>query len=71
MPEKLGAQDGRRPVTEQFELFEPWPLAAMKGPAWSQLPDEIREAATKLMARLLLDHGLVACGPEGGRHDVR
>jgi len=53
MPEKLGAQNGR-PTAEQFDLFGPPPLAAMKGPAWSQLP-KTREAATRLMARLLLD----------------
>jgi hypothetical protein len=70
MPEKLGAQNGR-PTAEQFDLFRPPPLAAMKGPAWSQLPKKTREAATGLMARLLLDHGRLACGPEGGRHDIR
>ena len=70
MPEKLGARNGR-PTAGQFDLFGPPPLAAMKGPAWSQLPEKTREAATKLMARLLLDHGPVACGPEGGRDDVR
>jgi hypothetical protein len=71
MPEKLGARNGRRPAAEQFDLFGPPPAAAMKRPAWSQLPQQTRQTATKLLARRLLDHGRVARGPEGGRHDVR
>jgi hypothetical protein len=71
MPEKLGSRNGRRPAAEQLNLLEAPPLAAIKEPDWNQLPDQTRQAATKLLARLLLDHGRIACRPKGGSHDVR
>jgi acyl-CoA synthetase (AMP-forming)/AMP-acid ligase II len=71
MPERFGNRNGRRPAAEQLDLLKAPPLAAVKEPDWSQLPDQTRQAATKLLARLLLDHGRMACGPEGGSHDVR
>ena len=69
--QKSSALETAGPQPNSSISSDPPPLAAMKGPAWSQLPEKTREAATKLMARLLLDHGPVACGPEGGRDDVR
>jgi hypothetical protein len=62
-----------RAVAEQFDLFDP---PGTKRPAqelgWQQLPEETRETVTRLMARLLLDHGRGDRRPgrAGGRRDV-
>src|SRR5260370_35939366 len=47
-----------RAAAEQFDLFA---LLGAKHPTpeleWQQLPEETRETVTRLMARLLVDHG--------------
>ena len=62
-----------RAAAEQFDLFG---LPGAKHPApeleWRQLPEETRETVTRLMARLLVDHGRGGRRPRsaGGRRDV-
>jgi hypothetical protein len=62
-----------RAAAEQFDLFG---LPDAKHPTpeleWQQLPEETRETVTRLMARLLVDHGRRDRRPNsaGGRHDV-
>jgi hypothetical protein len=64
---------GHRVTAEQFDLFDP-PGATQPTPAveWRQLPEEARETVTRLMARLLVDHGRGdrRPGSAGGRRDV-
>jgi len=60
-------------AAEQFDLFGPpgakQPIPGLK---WQQLPVEARETVTKLMARLLVDHGrgVRRPGSAGGCRDV-
>jgi hypothetical protein len=62
-----------RAAAEQFDLFA---LLGAKHPTpeleWQQLPEETRETVTRLMARLLVDHGRGDRRPSsaGGRRDV-
>ena len=59
-----------RTEIEQIDLFLPPQPIGAKAPAWRQLPEETRDTATKLMARLLLDHARSDRKPAGGRHDI-
>jgi hypothetical protein len=63
-----------RAAAEQFDLFgPPGTTQPTPGLEWQQLPEEARETVTRLMARLLVDHGRGdrrPPGPAGGRHDV-
>ena len=57
----------------QFDLFsDPHAVEAAQTPQWQALPDETRQALTKLMVRLILDHvdGDLAPEREETRHDV-
>ena len=62
-----------RAAAEQFDLFG---LLGAKHPTpeleWRQLPEEARGTVTRLMARLLVDHGHGDLRPSSGerRHDV-
>jgi hypothetical protein len=49
----------QRPATaQQLDLFaSPRGMHPSPAPAWEKLPKDAREMLTKLMARLLLDHG--------------
>ena len=63
----------QQPTTYQFDLFSnPHDAETAQMPPWQALPMETRQALTKLMARLILDHaesgGTV--GQEEARHDV-
>lgn len=44
----------------QLDLFETTPLE--RDGAWDQLPDEARKAAIELLARLLLESGVLMAG---------
>ena len=58
-----------RAVIEQTDLFRPpQPIVAI-APAWRQLPEKTRQTATKLMARLLLDHTRGDRNQAGAHHD--
>lgn len=63
----------RPPKTHQFDLFAPpqdgkAPLL----PQWQALPEATRQALTRLMTRLLLDHVGDESASQGGeaRHDA-
>jgi hypothetical protein len=62
-----------RPAAQQLELFAP-PRGRHANPelAWETLPKDTRDELTKLMARLLLDHGRGNRRPDpaGGDRDV-
>ena len=62
-----------QPTTQQFDLFS----NAQEGrtppmPRWQALPEGARQALTRLMARLILDHadGDRAVQQEGADHDA-
>jgi hypothetical protein len=64
---------GRQAAAGQLDLFGlPKALRPAAGLTWQQLPEEARETVTRLMARLLGDHGSGDRRPRppGGRHDV-
>jgi hypothetical protein len=73
MRHKHGRPPSHRAAAEQFDLFG---LLGAKHPTpereWRQLPEETRETVTRLMARLLVDHGRGdrRPSPVGRRHDV-
>ena len=63
----------RQPKTHQFDLFSnPHAAKTVQMPEWQALPVEARQALTKLMVRLVLDHadGAPAPGRKEIRHDV-
>ena len=61
-----------RAAAEQFDLFG---LLGAKHPTpeleWQQLPEETRGTVTRLMARLLVDHGAAIAGPASWEGAVR
>lgn len=63
----------RQPTTDQFDLFsKPKDGDTMPIPNWQALPEGTRQALTRLMARLILDHvnGESASPREEARHDA-
>ena len=63
----------RQPKTYQFDLFSnPHDAKTAQTPQWHALPAEARQALTKLMARLILDHADGDRAPQTHetRHDV-
>jgi hypothetical protein len=63
----------RQPTTCQFDLFsDPDDVETAQLPQWQALPVEARQALTRLMVRLILDHvdGGRAPEREEMRHDV-
>lgn len=63
----------RQPKTCQLDLFSsPHGAQAAQMPPWQALPDQTRQALTKLMVRLILDHidGERAVRREEADHDA-
>ena len=63
----------RQPTTHQFDLFSNQQAGAVpRMPQWQALPEGTRQALTRLMARLILDHvdGESASQREEARHDA-
>ena len=63
----------RRPNINQFDLFlNLHDAKTVQRPHWQTLPPEARQALTRLMARLIVDHvdGGGAPEQEETRHDV-
>jgi|PersoiStandDraft_1058852.scaffolds.fasta_scaffold04762_4 hypothetical protein len=59
---------GHPPEANQLDLFRP----TAQEPHWLRLPEETRETAMNLMARLLDAHARLHCGrgqATGGRRD--
>jgi hypothetical protein len=59
---------GHPPEANQLDLFRP----TAQEPHWLRLPEETRETAMSLMARLLDAHARLHCGrgqATGGRRD--
>jgi len=53
----------RKTMTTQLELFpDTRSTAVTQIPPWQSLPDDTRQALTRLMARLMTDHAGVADG---------
>jgi hypothetical protein len=59
-----------RSRTTQFNLFAPPGDTAVPTPAWGALPEEVRQALTRLMVQLVLDHEGDAREPREARDDV-
>jgi hypothetical protein len=56
----------RKTMTTQLELFpDALSIPATQTPPWRSLPDETRQALTRLMARLITEHA----GASGGGSD--
>jgi hypothetical protein len=62
----------RQPTTHQFDLFSEPQVVTLPIPRWQELPEGTRQALTRLMARLILDHanGDRAVQREGTDHDA-
>lgn len=70
---RIGEMFMRQPTTYQFDLFSnPHDAETAQTPQWQALPIETRQALTKLMVRLILDHADGDRIPEREetRHDV-
>ena len=60
----------RRPTPLQLDLFDPpSDPERIPTPQWQSLPDEARLTLTKLMVRLILDHG-AASQRRDAEHDA-
>jgi hypothetical protein len=57
-PHHSSHQDVRSTTVRQFDLFVPATKdnADQVLPQWQTLPEEVRQALTSLLARLILDH---------------
>ena len=63
----------RQPTTDQFDLFSnPQESDTLLIPEWLGFPAGTRQALTRLMARLILDHlnGKSASPRQEARHDA-
>ena len=62
----------RQPTTHQFDLFSKPQVKPPPMPRWQALPEGARQALTRLMARLILEHadGDRAVQREGADHDA-
>lgn len=59
----------RRVTKTQLELFpDNQPTPAAPTPPWRSLPDDTRQALTRLMARLMMEHAGAADG--GNDHEA-
>jgi hypothetical protein len=62
----------RQSTTHQFDLFPNPQVMTPPMPRWQALPEGARQALTRLMARLILEHadGDRAVQREGADHDA-